>query len=225
MTGVDDNLPKSRWFHLKPDRLIPALLAVEGLLWLSDRIGWPVWQKGHAVLTTVTAVGVALFLMLIWFALVLVFRWRFQFTVRSLVVLVVLVAIPCSWLAVEREQAGKQHDAVEAIRKAHWTVFYDYELLRPMPEPKGHVWLRELLGDDFFNTVSYAGISCDTQAKYLEEFPQLQHLTLYGTVTDDGLEYVEGLTQLQEVRIIGVQVTHVGVLKLQMALPNCEIHH
>ena len=31
----------------------------------------------------------------------LIFRWRFQFSIRSLLVLTVAVAVPCSWLAVE----------------------------------------------------------------------------------------------------------------------------
>ena len=39
--------------------------------------------------------------MLAWFSAGLVFRRRFQFSVRSLLVLVVVVAVPCSWMAVE----------------------------------------------------------------------------------------------------------------------------
>ena len=55
--------PKSRWFYLTPDRLILWLLAIEGLLWLSNRLEWPTWHKGYAVLVTVAAVGVAVLLM------------------------------------------------------------------------------------------------------------------------------------------------------------------
>src|SRR5208283_3150347 len=93
--------PRSRWFHLTPGRFVLALLAVEVLLWLSERFGWLGWHKGYAVLTGVAVVGVAMLLMLLWFAIALVFRWRFQFSLRSLLVLVVVVALPCSWLAVE----------------------------------------------------------------------------------------------------------------------------
>ena len=38
--------PDGRWFHLTPDRLILALLVVEGLLLSSERLDWPVWHKG-----------------------------------------------------------------------------------------------------------------------------------------------------------------------------------
>ena len=41
-----------RWFHVTPDRLILALLPVEGLLWLSERFQWFAFNehKGWTVL-------------------------------------------------------------------------------------------------------------------------------------------------------------------------------
>jgi hypothetical protein len=57
-----------RWFHVTPDRLILRLLVVECLLWLSDRLGWPTWHKGYAVLTAAAVVGAAILVMLVWFA-------------------------------------------------------------------------------------------------------------------------------------------------------------
>ena len=50
--------PPIRWFHLTPGRFVLLLLAVEVLLWLSDRFGWLGWHKGYAVLTGVAVVGV-----------------------------------------------------------------------------------------------------------------------------------------------------------------------
>jgi hypothetical protein len=37
LVGVDTVVAKPRWYRLTPDRLILGLLAVEGLLWLSER--------------------------------------------------------------------------------------------------------------------------------------------------------------------------------------------
>ena len=52
--------PKPRWYRLTPDRLVLLLLAVEGLLWLSERFCWfPFNQhKGWTVLIAVASVGV-----------------------------------------------------------------------------------------------------------------------------------------------------------------------
>jgi hypothetical protein len=119
--------PTPRWFHLTPDRLILGLLAVEGLLWLSERFGWLAWHKGYAVLAALASVGVAMMLMLAWFAIALIFRWRFQFSIRSLLVLVVVVAVPCSWLAVEMKKAREQQRAVKAIQQRGGTLAYDYQ--------------------------------------------------------------------------------------------------
>jgi len=76
------------------------LLVVECLLWLSERFGWLGWHKGYAVPTAVASLGFAMLVMLLWFAVAVVFRRRFQFSIGSLLILVVVVAVPCSWMTV-----------------------------------------------------------------------------------------------------------------------------
>ena len=116
MTSMDaTSQARARWFRPTPGRFYLALLAVEVLLWLSDRFGWLGWHKGYAFLTCVAVVGVAMLVMLSWFGAALVFRRRFQFSLRALLVLVVVVALPCSWFAVEMKAAQKA--AVETIKK------------------------------------------------------------------------------------------------------------
>lgn len=73
-TTMDDTTQALvHWFHLTPSRFVLALLAVDVLLWLSDRFGWLGWHMGYAVLTCVASVGVGMVLMLAWFGLALVF--------------------------------------------------------------------------------------------------------------------------------------------------------
>ena len=106
-----------------------CLLALEGFLLLAGRFGWFTFDrhKGYAMLVTIAAVGAALALMLLWFLVALVFRRRFQFSLRSLMLLVVVVAIPCSWFATAMKAAREQRTAVEAIEKLGGFVNYDYE--------------------------------------------------------------------------------------------------
>ena len=103
--------PKHRWYRLPPGQLIIALLVVECLLWVLDRLKWLPWHKGYAVLTGVAVVCAAILLMLLWLGVALVFRWRWQFSFRSLLVLTVAVAVPCGWLAMEIEKARAQQVA------------------------------------------------------------------------------------------------------------------
>ena len=66
--GMADAFGKLRGFRLAPYHCLATLLAVEGLLWLSNRLGWPAWHKGYAVLAAVAAVAAMMLLMLLWFA-------------------------------------------------------------------------------------------------------------------------------------------------------------
>ncbi len=97
---------------------------------LSEWFGWFAFNhhKGWTMLITVAAVAMMMVLMFLWFLAALVFRLRFQFSILSLFVLTVVVAIACSWLAVARERARKQRETVAEIGKAGGDVFYDYQL-------------------------------------------------------------------------------------------------
>ncbi len=118
-----------RRFYPTPAWLIFGLLVVEGLLWLSERFQWFGFNhhKGWTVLIAVAAVGVAFLLMLLWFLAACSFRWRFQFSIRSLLVLTVVVAIPCSWLGVEMKAAKRQKEVVEEIGTLGGNVYYDWD--------------------------------------------------------------------------------------------------
>ena len=113
----------------------------------------------------------------------------------------------------EMGKAREQRETVNGIAKLEGSgpggVYYDYRVdafgneidnAKP-PEP---LWLRNLLGDDFF---------ADVVLVYLD-----------GTqVTDAGLKHLTGLTKLQALNLGSTQVTDAGVNTLQQALPNCQI--
>ena len=234
-----------RWYRFTPDRLILALLPVEGVLWLSERFQWFGFNqhKGWTVLIAVASVGVFLLLMLLWFLAALVFRLQFQYSIRSLLVLTVAVALPFSWLAVELKQARGQAAAVEAIVKLHGRVWYDYYFVasshlvpNAQPEP---VWLRKLLGDHFFRSVTSAGLFgtqiTDAGLEHLTAMTKLdafarrhsghgrragapQEVDPTGSVvarrtqiTDAGLEYLGGMTKLDTLDLDGTRVTDAGL--------------
>jgi hypothetical protein len=244
---------KPRWFHLTPGRWLFVLLLMEGLLWLSDRSGWPEWHKGYAVLIAIACVGLAMWLMLFWLAVALLFRRRVQFSLRSLLLFTIVVAIPCSWFAVEMKRAREQRTVVEAVKNLGGWVKYD-DGSAPFSTLPEFTWLWKLLGDDFLMDVG--GVILDhrqvTEAdlEHLTGLTQLKFVSLYNTpvtdpgleclkgltqleflslcdtrVTDAGLAHCSGLTQLRYLRLNDTKVTDKGVKKLQQALPNCEIEH
>ena len=104
----------------------------------------------------------------------LVFRWRFQFRLRTLLVLTVVVALPFSWLGLEMKRAKEQRDAVAAIRRLGGKAIHDHEfdvtasddgdLLVWLAQmvPPAPLWLRTLVGNDFFTTVDHVTLRVDT---------------------------------------------------------------
>ena len=224
---------KLRWFHPTPGKLLVVLLAVEGLLLLSERFKWFGFNehKGWTVLIVVAAVGLFLLLMLLWFIAGLLFRWRFQFSIRSLLLLTLAVAIPCSWLAVELKWARKQKEMVEAVVKATGTVGYDFEdshfRRTPRAQPPGPIWFQNVFGEDFFWNVTYitfphslnmehpAGFT-DAELKEVIEHTQLRTLDIGDTqVTDAGLEYLKECKQLRAVSLDRNIITDVGLKHLK----------
>ena len=122
-----------RWFHLTSGRVVIGLLAVEGLLRLSERFQWPAWHKGYAVLAAVASVGLTMLLMLLWLVLAIALRRRFQFSIRSLLVLTVAVALPCSWLAVKKGAANQQRLVADEIKRL--AALSGTTMSSPAPEP------------------------------------------------------------------------------------------
>jgi hypothetical protein len=209
--------PSIRWFDPTPGRLLAALLAVEGVLWLSERFGWLPWHKGYAVLTAVAGVGALLGVLLLWCLAALIFRLRFQFSIRTLLALTVAVALPCSWLGTAIKQAQQQRAAVDTIEQPHGKIYYDWQVDATLnclstAEAPGPEWLRTLLGVDFFSAV--VCVWCDnievTDAglDQLAGMTHLQFLWLDGIhVTDAGLAHLEELSQLQELWLDCAEVT------------------
>jgi len=211
---MTDPATARRPFRPTPAWLICGLLVVEGLLWLSERYQWFGFneKKGWTVLIAVAAVGVAMLVMLGWFVVALVFRWRFQFSIRSLLVLVVVVALPFSWLAVEMRAARKQKEAVAAIEKLHGTLFWD--------RPAVPRWLRSLLGDDFFDNVDsiflFGPKTGNAWLENLDGLSRLKTLALDRTqITDADLGRLEGLSHLQELLLERTEITDIGLEKLK----------
>jgi len=220
---MPESRPKRRWYHITPDRLIFGLLAVEGFLLLSERFQWFAFneKKGWTVLIAMAAVCMVVVVMLVWLVVSLLSRWRFQFSVRSLVVLVVAVAVPLGWSV---RKAERQRKAVEAIREAGGWVWYDYQFdksgnlvrsaERPAPE-----WLRKRVGIHFFTvvrTVANYRPKGDEELEHIEALVSLNVLDLNDAqITDAGLENLKGMKVLRLLWLRDTQITDCGLEQLK----------
>ena len=188
------------------------------------------------MLICLAAVGAALVLMFLWFLAALVFRWRFQFGILSLLLLVVAVAVPCSWLATEMKKAKTQREAVAAITRLCKTVQYDYQCDTsgdniPGAQPPGPQWFRNLLGEDFFASVVYVDLSPGTVIFVglgrTEELRLLQegHINDQSRVTDADLKHLNGLTELLRLNLNEAAITDAGLETLTGSDPTPGTNH
>jgi hypothetical protein len=141
-------------------------------------------------------------------------RW-FQYSLRSLFLLTFLVSLGMSWFAVRMKRAREQGEAVEWIRKGGGSVVYDYQYEVPYSGPPGPVWLRNLLGTDFFATAVHvcffpSSVS-DAGLEHLKGLTQLRELDLrFSPVGDNGLKYLNGLARLRTLDLSDTNVTDAG---------------
>lgn len=178
-------------------------------------------------------------------------RWL-RFSLRTLLIVIMLSSLPLGWLAMKMVQAKRQRRAVEAIEEAGGWVQYDCVVDESSkPQPPVPAWLTGLVGADMFVDVVQVRIleseAPDMALEHLKELPKLKLLYLSGTQTDDaGLEHLKGLTNLKYLELDHTQISDAGlkhlnkltnlkllklsgtqvaegIQELQEALPTCEV--
>ena len=152
-----------------------------------------------------------------------------QFSLRTLLVVVALLCVLFAWMGAKFNRVRQQRQAIAELKERGFVVLLDYEehLISPsgLVEPPGPKFLRNWLGDDFFDEVISASsdVSLDSDGsareltdddlKLLGRFPQLTYLSLAGDIriTDKQLALLAELSQLQYLSLDGCPVTDSGM--------------
>jgi len=152
-------------------------------------------------------------------------RRFFQFSLRQLMLFVLLASLALSWLSVKLRHEQLEREAASKVHGLGGLVFYSH-LFDDTSGTPGPSWLRYFLGDDFFMKVY--GVSLpdahNDQLAMLKDLPSLKYLELsYTLVDDEGLNHLAGLRDLEVLALFGTRVTEQGARNLRQALPSCEI--
>ena len=117
-------------------------------------------------------------------------RW-YQYSLRSLLMLMLVVGLASGWLGMRMQQARRQDAIVEAIRKAGGNVYFDAtvadgcQLVKSPDAEEFRAWSSNRLGVDIFATANYVELSNqlerETLLAVLDELQQVRHLVLYDT--------------------------------------------
>lgn len=149
----------------------------------------------------------------------------YQFSLRTLLVVVTVAAFFFGWIALEQQKSQRRRAAVEAIAQ-HGSG----RIVSDIDEARRSIPLRLLLGDDGVGSVrrigDWWGSDVAGALAHVGSFPELRELDLHDTqVTDADLVYLASLTNLETLNLSGTKVTGAGVDMLQFKLPNLKITH
>ncbi|HUT92608.1 MAG TPA: hypothetical protein VMY37_24155 [Thermoguttaceae bacterium] len=158
-------------------------------------------------------------------------RRRLQFSLRTMLLGVLVFALVCAWLGGKIKAAREQQEAAKAITAAGGFVMYKHQLreafvipgpgYRP-PQPPGTKWLHSLLGEDFFARVAsvhYPPGAGDDMLGYLDHLPYLTQIDLGGTgVSGAALAQVKKHENIESLSLRSTDVTdadlvHLGALR------------
>ncbi len=212
-----------RWYRGTFDCLMAILLAMEGFLFLHDRILWssPSQQQQWTVLILTVACEAAFVSLVLRAAVAASCRLRIPFNPSALVVLA--VAFACIWLPGKWQKARNQRETVAVIERAGGRVLYDYQVDENGNEideatPPGLPWLQATCGPDFFRNIASVELPRADEAalESIGELRRLRKLSLYGRqITDFTLEYFKGLTRLRRLRLRNTAITDQGLEHLR----------
>lgn len=140
-------------------------------------------------------------------------RRSFQFSLRTLLALTLVVAAGLSLVIVPLERARRRAAAIAEVQ-------------RQVERLGGAYWVGNRRGDVMIHLgeTDVADVNLEQMKPYLELLTALKTLDLEATrVSDAGLVHLESLRSLEYLGLTDTAVTEAGASRLHLALPDCWI--
>jgi hypothetical protein len=168
-------------------------------------------------------------------------RLKIRFSLRGLLLAVLLLGCGLGWLVSELRQAKQRRETVSKIRNVRGHATYDYQV-HPEADWILPRLLRAWIGEGFLSRVEKVSIHnardgdlesvrnlrslndlrlnsryvTDAGLSCLGALESLERLDLWcSQVTDDGLRHIRGLRKLSVLDLYGTRITDAGLLDLQ----------
>ena len=157
-------------------------------------------------------------------------RW-YQFSLRTLLIVVTLSAVPLGWVGWKLEQGRRQRPTIAWVGKMGGSVQFGRGWVDSWFGLVSHVDLRESLVSDLSPLAELKNLAAliinDTPVSDLTPLAEVKNLTelwLNDTQVSD-LTPLTKLKNLYGLHLHNTQVSEEQVQELQQALPNCQIFH
>jgi hypothetical protein len=157
-------------------------------------------------------------------------RW-YQFSLRTLLIVVTLFAVACSWFATEYRRAVRRGQAFRKVEMQFYTYGGHFS------PPWYSSWFHKMAGDGECYNISFLVTNAQSyitndDMMLIGRFDELAQLSInfQETVTDEGLQYIESLQNLSELSLSETKITDKGLSYLMsmkvlesLDLSNTEI--
>lgn len=145
-------------------------------------------------------------------------RWL-QF---SLGTFLLAVTVLCVWLGIVANRATTQQQAIEDIERLGGSVEYGWQyeagLDQSKATPPAPSWLRDSLGDDYFDTIAAVWFDpertalCDSDLKVLCQLPDVRLIWIaFQPISNAGLETLGSLQSLEDLDLYGTRISDAGL--------------
>ena len=152
-------------------------------------------------------------------------RWN-QFSLKTLMLAVVVCALPLSWFAVRAERTKKEREATAEIDRLGGKVCYDYQCDESNTQLGGAIapgpaWLRKLRGDDFLASVvcvhvKGGQVTDDVLKRLTDQLANVELLDIERAgVTDAGLAHLDRLSELKCLDLDHTRLSDAGLANLK----------
>lgn len=159
-------------------------------------------------------------------------RRGLQCSLRTLVLVMLLISIGMSWIVAKLAQATRETKAMISVSLMDGWAHHEYGLVdgrfapgRQPPEPQ---WVRDLLGVRSLSHVAAVHLGAgfehanplsresDSGLVVLRDFPRLQRLELGGPrFTDEGIVHLQELKRLEHLELRCTKITDAGLEQLK----------
>ena len=144
-------------------------------------------------------------------------RRLLQYSLRTFLILLTAM---CLWLGSKTERVRMQRRTVRLVKQMGGETAFDYEYnedpFAPPKSPPGPAPLRMVLGDDYFAELVSVRVEkiADIDVPHVTAPPTLRHLSLTGGITDNGIDTICRLTNLESLELDGGRFTSAGLARL-----------
>jgi hypothetical protein len=140
-------------------------------------------------------------------------RWL-QFSLRTLMLVVLMVSVPLGWFGMKVRVAEREDAAVDAIQALGGGISYrSDDLPTPAWIPRRHAVkvLAVFLGETQTTDADLGRLK-----EHLRTLPHMEELKLQKTrITDAGLEHLEEFTNLEELDLSSTPISDAGLVHLK----------